>query len=340
MINTDSLTTASSTTTLVTVTYADRIGYLRELLSRAFDVEEIARAVIVSNASTSNLELLERQWGPRLRVIRLQQNTGSANGYAAGIAAALADGAPYIWLMDDDNAPKKGALDTLHRHLLHSISVRGAESAAVLGFRPTHQADIANGVDVERAYPPRSSFFGFHYRQIPFKIWRRIRPNKTPRSPARVVAVPYAPYGGLLASSALFERIGLPMCELVLYADDTEYTYRITAGGGMIELVTDAELEDLEGSWNLKEKYPNAFIGWLEGKSDLRAFYAARNQAWFDKHVWTESGVTHAINRLTYHSVLKLLSLKTGKKGRHDLLIKAIRQGELSLLGTSEFHTL
>lgn len=324
---------SANATTLVTVTYADRIHYLHELLQRAFDVEKITSAIVVSNASSSALELLEKQWDRRLHVIRLGQNTGSANGYAIGIATALANGAAFIWLMDDDNAPAAGALTTLHHQLANSANIRGSENAAVLGFRPTHQADIACGVGVERAYPPRSSFFGFHYRQLLFKIWRRISPSKTPRAPASVVSLPYAPYGGLLASSALFKRIGLPMCELVLYADDTEYTRRITANGGVIELVTAALIEDLEHSWYLQQEQPNNFLRLLQGSSDFRAYYGSRNLAWFEKNIWRSSRTEYAINKAIYLVLLKYFAARCGRHERYHLLLNGIQSGHSDQLG-------
>lgn len=324
----------AAATTLVTVTYADRIHYLEELLRRAFDLEGMASAVIVSNASRSNLAPLEGKWGSRVRVIRLAENTGSANGYAVGIEAALDAGASYLWLMDDDNAPKQGALSVLHQQLERLSARLGPECAAVLGFRPDHQADIAAGVAASKAIPLRSSFFNFHYRQIPFKIWRRLSHSPCASAgPPGQVTVPYAPYGGLLAARQLFERIGLPKRELVLYADDTEYTYRITAGGGAIELITSAELEDLEGSWNLKDRYPNSFISLLRGSSDFRAFYASRNQAWFDQNVWATSKLEYRLNQAIYLGLLGYFAMRTDSSARLRLLRRAIHKGHAPVLG-------
>ncbi|WP_201314156.1 glycosyltransferase [Dyella sp. EPa41] len=324
----------AAATTLVTVTYGDRIHYLEELLRRAFDIERLGQAVIVSNASRSNLALLEEKWGSRVLVVRLAENTGSANGYAVGIQTALDNGASYLWLMDDDNAPKPGALGVLHQELRRLTAEVRRDCAAVLGFRPDHQADIASGVTASKAVPLRSSFFCFHYRQIPFKVWRRVR-RKRPLSagPQARVRLPYAPYGGLLAERQLFERIGLPRREFVLYADDTEYTYRITSGGGAIELITGAELEDLEGSWNLKDRYPNSFIGWLRGESDFRAYYASRNQAWFDRHVWATSRLEYWINRALFFTLLNFFSSRTDSAARLSLLRRAIQEGETAMLG-------
>jgi GT2 family glycosyltransferase len=316
-------------TTLVTVTYADRICYLEELLRRAFQVEGMANAVVVSNASRSNLARLESEWGSRVLIIHLAENTGSANGYAVGIQAALDAGASFLWLMDDDNAPKQGALNVLHQELERLSAQLGRQHAAVLGFRPDHQADIAAGVAASNAIPLRSSFFGFHYRQIPFKIWRRLRRQRRVSidPPVRMI-VPYAPYGGLLAARQLFKRVGLPKRDLVLYADDTEYTYRITGGGGSIALITGAELEDLEDSWNLKSRYSNSFLGLLLGGSDFRAFYASRNQAWFDQNVWASSRLEYRLNQVVYLGLLTYFAFRTGRRERLRLLLLAIRNGQ------------
>lgn len=340
MIEPLKIDTTMRSTTLVTVTYADRIGYLRELLRRAFEIEGVNRAIVVSNASTSDLNVIENEWGSKLRVVRLSSNSGSANGYSVGIEAALADNAEFIWLMDDDNAPRQGALGRLHSQLEITARAYGAEKSAALGFRPSHQADIAQGVNPERAYPLRSSFFGFHYRQLFFKIKRRIGPKAPLGAAPSSVQIPYAPYGGLMASRKLFEAIGLPNADFVLYADDTEYTRRITSRGGAICLVTDAELEDLEESWNLKESYPNTFLGWLKGGSDFRAFYAARNQTYFDKKIWMSSRIEYKLNQCIYLGLLTFFAIKTHSFPRYRLLLRAIRDGKNSRLGISKSFPL
>lgn len=340
MIESLKIDTTMRSTTLVTVTYADRIGYLRELLRRALEIEGVNRAIVVSNASTSDLKIIENEWGNKLRVVRLSSNSGSANGYSVGIEAALADNAEFIWLMDDDNAPRQGALGRLHSQLEITARAYGAERSAALGFRPSHQADIAQGVNPERAYPLRSSFFGFHYRQLFFKIKRRIGPKGPLGAAPSSVQIPYAPYGGLMASRKLFETIGLPNADFVLYADDTEYTRRITSRGGAICLTTDAELEDLEESWNLKESYPNTFLGWLKGGSDFRAFYAARNQTYFDRKIWMSSRIEYKLNQCIYLGLLTFFAIKTQSFPRYRLLLRAIRDGKNSRLGISKSFPL
>ena len=327
--------------TLVTVTYGDRMRYCMELLRRAFDDEGIAHAVIVSNNSTSDLSQLEQQWGERVTVIRLPANTGSANGYAVGITAALSRKCGYVWLMDDDNAPCPGAVAALCEHLDGLTAEVGKSRAAVLGFRPDHQADIALGVPAALAVPPRSSYFGFHVARIPYKIWRRTpwgRPQPGPM-PKRV-QVPFAPYGGFLAHRSVYEDLGLPKQQLVLYADDIEYTWRLTARGGRILLVTGARLEDLEGSWNVKTNWKNHFECMLLSGSDFRAYYSSRNQAWFDKNYWSNSMPMFYLNRLVFLLLLRFYGRRKHAAARLTLLERAIADGEAQRLGLNIEHSL
>jgi len=332
----------NGTTTLVTLTYGQRLHYLTTLVSRSLGNPRIQRVIIVNNASTDNLRSLCDSWPGQVEVIDLPTNTGSAVGYKVGIEAALASGAEYIWLMDDDNAPKAGAINALHKRLFECAQGKGWDKTAVIGFRPTHQADIAAGVPRPFAVQWRSSCFGFHIAQLPYKVWRRTawgRPDSS-RAKGPLVKLPFTTYGGLLAHRSLYERIGTPLGDLLLYADDTEYTWRITASGGEIFLVTEAVLDDLEHSWNIKERTANIYETFLLGNSPFRAYYAARNQAWFDKHVWVASGWLYTLNRSVFLFLLRQVARRKGSLERLNLIEQAIRDGESGRLGMHESYPL
>ena len=331
----------TGSTVLVTLTYGDRLQYLEELLARAFREPEITRAIVVSNASVAELDQLFRLWPNRVQVIELDSNTGSANGYAVGIEAALNTGCDFIWLMDDDNAPTPGSFPLLKQRLIDCALRHGADNTAVLGFRPTHQADVASGVPTRFIAPPRSSYFGFHVRQLPYKLWRRTpggRPKPRPVQP--LLELPFAYYGGLLGHADLFRRIGLPRRDLVLYADDTEYTFRIGALGGHLYLVPEAGLDDLENSWNIKARTSNIYETYLLGSSDLRAYDAARNQAWVDKNLWVTSPLMYRFNRWVFIRLLHFFARRHQRESRLALLLQAIRDGEAGALGMNRTYPL
>jgi hypothetical protein len=329
-------------TTLVTLTYGDRFNYLHTLVSRSLESPLIDRVIIVSNASVAPLETLRMMWPGQVEIIYMESNTGSARGYSVGIQAALDAGAEYIWLMDDDNAPTINAIATLHQSLRQRQAIDGLDKAAVLGFRPTHQADIAAGVPRRFAIQRRSSFFGFHIAQLPYKLWRRLPWGQPPGKHQKIptVQLPFATYGGLLAHRSLYQRIGLPLDALMLYADDSEYTWRITASGGRIFLVPDALLDDLEDSWNIKARTSNIYESFLLGGSDLRAYYGARNQAWFDKNIWASSTLLYSFNRWVFFCLLRIIAKRRGAEQRLGLIEKAIADGESGLLGLNKSYPL
>lgn len=330
----------SPKTTVVTVTYGNRLAYLQQLIERALSFAEISDVVVVSNASLASLDQLLERWPGRVKLIELQHNTGSANGYAVALDAALAGGADYIWMMDDDNAPTAAAVSILHRELAQLTGLLGRDRVAVLGYRATQQADIAQGVPLRYILQPRSSYFGFHIAQLPYKLWRRVpwakRPGKRPAS----ISLPFAPYGGMLAHRSLYQRIGVPLKDLVLYVDDTEYTRRITAGGGRLFLFTDAVIDELEHSWNIKARTHNIYETFLLGDSDFRAYYAARNQAWFDKNVWAASPRLHRLNRMIFLTLLRLFARLRNSRERLALIEQAIHDGESGMLGMSKTFPL
>jgi GT2 family glycosyltransferase len=125
----------------------------------------------------------------------------------------------------------------------------------------------------------------------------------------------------------------MPMPELVLYADDTEFSYRITKSGGQIWLLTEARLLELEASWNQKRRAQSSFEKWLTEGSELRVFYASRNQAYFDSNFWVRSTTLYRLNRFVYLMLLKLFSARCKCRERYALLRRAIGLGERGNLG-------
>ena len=320
--------------TMVTVTYADRLNFLGESVRRALEENGVDRVVIVSNGSTSPLEILEQQWGDRVQIIRLKENSGSAKGFAVGIQAAMDDGAAYIWLMDDDNAPQPGALQALQDVMEKLAGSRPLNDFALLSFREIHQSDLLAGLPRARLFPKPGSFIGFHLLDLPYKLVRRTRWGKTPRPEAlpESISLPHAHYGGLFCHRSLYERIGLPDVNLVLYADDVELTSRLTSAGGEIFLLPASRIDDLESSWNDKVKFGSFLAGWLCGPSDLRAFYSARNQAYLAEKI-PGPIIWKSVNRWAYLTIMFALAVRLGRLARFRLLADACQKGRAGTLG-------
>ncbi|RML88278.1 hypothetical protein ALQ88_00909, partial [Pseudomonas savastanoi] len=111
-------------------------------------------------------------------------------------------------------------------------------------------------------------------------------------------------------------------------------------GGGKVFLVPEALLEDLEDSWNIKARTRNVYESYLSGGSDLRAYYAARNQAWFDRHIWASSPLLYQVNRQVFLCLLSLYAWRYDADARLNLLNDAIHDGEASVLGLNKAYPL
>jgi len=324
---------------LVTVTYGARGHMLAELLSAVVPNPMIERVLVVDNGSSADLDGLSSLYAGRVEIIRMGSNKGSALAYARGISRAIeVEGASLVWLMDDDNAPTPGALEKLAAALKGDLRSGMPPREGVFGYRPSHQSAVVTG----RATFRKSSFLGFHVLDFRQKLASRILKSHAGigLNSASVVDVPFGPYGGLLIHKAVLRKIGLPKTEFVLYCDDSEYTHRISAQGGSLAIVVDAELLDLENSWNVSDTGSGAIAGLLNGSGDFRAYYSVRNRAWFDYRVRTSNRAVFIVNCLVYISLISFVAVLGGRMRRLALICRAVRDGLSGRLGEAEVFPL
>jgi len=323
--------------TLVTVTYGARSELLRTVLSACAN-QGVEKAIVVNNGSDPAAVAAAGQGlNIALDIVQMAGNTGSATGFAAGFDAALAKGAERILVLDDDNVPQPSALAELQSRLSSLVTEVGKSDAIVLGFRPDHQADVAEASTLARLIPHPDSFFGFCIQDIPRKLLKRtsfLRSFfRTPIQSSYRLA--NAPYSGMLMHTDVLKKYGLPKREMVLYVDDTEFTHRITSQGGVIELVTTAHISDLEASWSVKQLHGSTFKAFLHGGNDFRAFYSSRNQSYFERHCRKHNKSMRAVNKFVYMFILKAMALRDGKMDRYRLFANGIENGERGQLGVS-----
>lgn len=322
-------------TVVVLVTYGNRKKYVLPLLD-ALKHLTLDRIIVVDNgAQWPVTEALREIDAGRIEVFKLAKNLGSAFGFSEGIRRALEVGASYIWLLDDDTRPRSETLEKL-RAAYHGVSVENRyRRLAVVAFRPEHQADVALGVSLQRLNPRMNSALGFHFLDVPFKIWRRTpwgNSKCSTKLPTRV-ALNAAPYGGLYFHRELIEEVGLPNAAMVLYADDTEFTYRITKSGGRIYLITEALIDDLESSWAIKNKFKSTFAGWLHGQGEFRAYYGMRNQVFVDATCTKNNSFAFFLNLSVYFITLMIMALCQGRIRRYRILFGAMVDGLRKHLG-------
>lgn len=320
--------------TCVTVTYGQRA----ELLQRVLDglrTQGVIQVIVVDNGAFWPIgEVLAARYGEFVHVIPMGRNTGSAAGYAAGLNYAAQLATDFVLLLDDDNLPQPGCIGRLLR--AHAqLEQSDGKPLALLAFRPEHQPDVAAGVPMKRVNLKNDSFRGFHVKDFPYKLMRRLRRHRAGQIEVpEFVNMEIAPYSGMFFRRDLIKNIGVPRADFVLYTDDSEFTYRITSAGGWIMLVTAARIDDLESSWNArKEVKTTSFDIVLSQGSDLRVYYGTRNGVYFGRYCKPSNGFFSWLNREIYMALLLIKAVRERKMKRYRLIRMAVKDGLRQRLG-------
>ncbi len=188
----------------VVVTY-NRKALLRECL-RALAAQTRApeRILVVDNASTDGTpDLVREEFGDLVELLELPENVGGAGGFHAGMQAAHAGGAEWIWLMDDDTIPAPDAL---------------AELLAAPVERPLLLSSRALWTDGS-LHPMNMPAFKRDLDEVVGGVERGVLPLRT------------ATFVSLLVHRDAIERFGLPLAHYFIWSDDIEYTARVTRSG-------------------------------------------------------------------------------------------------------------
>lgn len=205
--------------TAVIVTFNRKALLLRGLEAVAAQTRAADRILIVDNASTDGTIDSLRSYGwldrPDVEHVALEDNTGGAGGFAAGMAQAVRSGADWVWIMDDDAVPHARALERLDALDLDEGTIYG--SVAVAGERLSwpmvpHPGGARDTIWFTHALKPLQS-------------------------------VQFLPFLGLMVSRAMIERIGVPDAGFFLAADDVDYCFRARRAGAEIVLMGDSRIE-------------------------------------------------------------------------------------------------
>ena len=205
---------------VVVVTYNRKALLERSLAALIGQTQKPDRIIVVDNASSDGtIDMLRKNgWLARddIELLRLQDNTGGAGGFAAGIAHASAMSFDWIWIMDDDAIAQADALETLLDQPLDQSNVYG--SVAVFGDKLSWpMLPLVDGRKKERIYDVAD-----------------LPPS---------VEVLFIPFLGLLVSSAMVSEIGPPDGGFFIAADDVDYCLRARRHGARIILISSSRIE-------------------------------------------------------------------------------------------------
>jgi GT2 family glycosyltransferase len=166
--------------------------------------------IIIDNASTDGTvaRLLEK-WSDRAKVHVLSRNIGAAGGFSAGLRIAYAEGADFIWVMDDDLIPSPDALEKL---MAADATLRAVEKsyAYLVSCPRTPEGEVTNVPDIH----PLLNRDGY-------AAWPELLEHG-------LIPVARAAFTSILLPRRCLEIHGLPIRQMFIWGEDTEFTMRVT----------------------------------------------------------------------------------------------------------------
>lgn len=220
---------------------------LRALQAQTRPLDEI---IVIDNASSDGTENFVKTQFDGITYMKLAENVGGAGGFHEGMKLAYEKGHDWIWVMDDDAIPMPDALErlTICPAIMHedvyalASTVLREDRSIFLIHRRTFNAENLEQKAVT------ADKYNLDYFEIDT-----------------------ASFVALLISQRAIKDVGLPLKDLFIYYDDTEYSLRIRQKGTIVTVS------------NSKVIHPQAWgdsggAAQRQQPLDWRVYYSLRNQ--------------------------------------------------------------
>jgi len=304
----------------ITVTYGDRFSLLKQVVDSAFQ-EGVEKIIIVDNNSSPEnrikIRQYENKYNSKIKVIYLSENTGSSGGFHAGLQEISASKCEFVLLLDDDNILSKNSIKRLINYYKFFSQ---KEKNLVLSFNREYGYidDLLMG---ENNVLKKNFYRGFNLWSLLVKRLKLKKVNQ--RKKARYACIDVAPYSGLFFKREVLESIGFPDKNFYLYADDFEYTYRISRKFKII-LIEKIKVIDLEYSWNNFAKSGLFYHPFINDGSNFKTYYLFRNADYLETAVFRKRGPVFIFNKYVYLSILLFIGLINLRFSRIKIILKAL----------------
>jgi GT2 family glycosyltransferase len=315
---------SASSVDVVIVTYGNRWNYLKKVLDRLTEIEEVNKIIIINNGVKYPINKKTKNYR-NVKLISLQNNEGSAVGFNIGIKRAMEENGHYIWLLDDDNLPNKDAL----KELRNAQKILKNNFIVLSSFRHDRIELLKNG---GQSFI-NNSFFEFDIKTKLFGN-KKLKAKSKNQNYNKLLKCEAVPYGGLLLPKNIMKNAEFPNKAYFLYCDDIDFTYKLTLKGYKIYCVIDSVIVDLESSWFRKEKVP-MFHGIFKTNDLTRGLYSIRNRVHFEKNYIADSKLIYLMNILIYMIYVFIKYMPKSKIGfkRYIIIWDAINKGWKGILG-------
>jgi GT2 family glycosyltransferase len=262
----------------VTVTYGSRLALLEQTVEAVLKDVHVTNLVVVDNASSEKegIEELVKKHAGRVRVVRHENNVGSAGGFAAGLRMMREEEVDYVYLSDDDVVISGNFVESFMR----AHQVIGNDKAVLLSRRASFWAGTDVHYRPETDPRPRKYFniVSPHILKVFLKSLLGIKDGHPTREMARFF--PIIPsrgwaYAGVLLPIEAVRKAPLPDETLGLYLDDIVYSWGVIDAGFPSFALIEPHLEDLEMTHSGSHTSTGLFSPHV---SSTKIYYETRNR--------------------------------------------------------------
>lgn len=202
----------TETVAAVVVTY-NRKQLLAECLDALLaQTKPVDKIILIDNASTDGTPQLLEERGylanPVMDYVRLRENTGGAGGFYEGVKRAYQAGYDFFWLMDDDTRPMQDSLLQLY------------SSFSVLDEKVGYVCSRVEWVDGKPHFMNIPSVSAI-VNGVPFNYYEK----------RNLYIINSCSFVSVLIAKEAVGKSGFPLKEMYIWADDVEYTMRISKNG-------------------------------------------------------------------------------------------------------------
>ncbi|MDO5406080.1 MAG: glycosyltransferase family 2 protein [Eubacteriales bacterium] len=183
----------------VVVTY-NRMKLLEKCVESLQGQSVVPDIMIIDNASTDGTAELFRNSKKNVHYYNTGSNLGGAGGFSYGIEKAVEKGYKYIWILDDDTMPTETALE----------------------------AFVQKDNELKGKYGFLSSKVLWKDESICTMNIQKITKWKQLKEYDKCEKIQYASFVSLFVKAETVKSVGLPYKDFFIWADDWEYTRRIS----------------------------------------------------------------------------------------------------------------
>lgn len=184
----------------IVVTY-NRKKLLQQCVEKLKNQTKSLDILIIDNASTDGTEkLFNNVEDSNVKYYNTGANLGGAGGFSFGIKKAVESGYDYLWILDDDTMPTPTAVEVL--------------------LRKDKELDGEYGFLSSKALWKDDSICTMNIQKQ--TKWKQVRNFDVEQT------VQYASFVSLFMRASIVKKVGLPYKEFFIWADDWEYTRRIS----------------------------------------------------------------------------------------------------------------